>query len=160
MPHVRGRPPRNSIAASRCQDPKGRSSVCWYRRALASRKMQNFVAHLRANPPWHAVSESQRSPTCPFSTVSLNHRLACRRHSVVHPQILAFERSYEVCGVKKNFSGNGDCAVKRAIRAPGRRWTPSAFLSGYRGPSNTRTSQGMPGSPSRPAPRGFCVEVC
>lgn len=119
MPHVRGRPPRNSIAASRYQDPKGRSSVCWYRRALASRKMQNFVAHLRANPLYQADAEFQRRPMCPFSPVSINHRLPCRRHSGVHPQILASKRSHLACRAKKIFSGNGDCAVAREIRAPG-----------------------------------------
>lgn len=81
--------------------------------------MQNLVAHLRANPPYQADPEFQRRPKCPFSPVSINHRLSCRRHSRVHPQILASKRPYEACGTEKHFSGNVDCTVKGATRNPG-----------------------------------------
>ena len=77
------------------------------------------MAHLRANPPCQAESEFQRPINCPLSPASLKCRLSSRRHSGVHPQILASKRSDLACRAKKLFSGNGDCAIARAIRAPG-----------------------------------------
>lgn len=98
---------------------KGTCSVCWYRRAPASRRMQNVVTALRANPILQAVSESQGSTFCLFSTCSANRRFVYRLQPGAYPKILVSRRSDAACGPKNSFSWNGEGIAKRTIRAPG-----------------------------------------
>lgn len=98
---------------------QGPRCVLRVRQALASRRMRDFVANLRANPIRQAVPGSRGRDLYLSSANFPNRRFAYRQQPGARPQILVSCRSHAACSPKRSFSGNGEGIVKRAIRAPG-----------------------------------------
>lgn len=96
-----------------------RSAFFWSRRALANRRIQNLVAHLRASYPHPAASESRESSWILFFARASSGHLACRQQPPARPRTLFSRRLIAASSSGNRSAGREGGTVERAIRAAG-----------------------------------------